>query len=168
MANEIFRPTANGDLTELEGVGLENWEAVNDVKPDGYGTFIRSTSINLQRDLYLHQNHQQSGTILRVDIYFRTTHHGEALIKPNLNIYNGPLINPNPGYWTTSVQFWLINPETQQPWTWQDIDNLQFGVAMCSHSAGGKGGGYDPSNCTQVFMLVRTEGLPKSYGYIIT
>jgi hypothetical protein len=51
------------------------------------------------------------------------------------------------GYDTFS-KVWTNNPNTGQPWTWDEINALQAGVALLSESSDFQ------SHCTQVFIEV--------------
>ena len=60
---------------------------------------------------------------------------GEAktrvLFKTNGTIYTSGLIIPSTAYTLSSVE-WLTNPDTGNPWTVNEINNLQGGLAAAA------------------------------------
>lgn len=150
--DEILRPNAAGDTTELSntGGGENNWLAVSDVIADDLATYVYLTSDGSNEDLYNLPVHSGSGVINSVTVYVRcyanaASQNAKATLKTNGIIYRGDeeLLSAN---WTTFSKQWTTNPNTLVTWTWDDIDALQIGVWLS-----GTGG---LPKCTQVYVAV--------------
>jgi len=139
-ANETLRPTAPGDAT---GIGYqfpdstEHWDKVDEATSDGDDTYVYSTYFDYQEDLYEIGNHTAgTGQINYVRVYMvgkeqsiDTDANGYLIIKTN-GVQDSPLpVNFTQSYATYSNQ-WTNNPQTGDPWTWSEIDNLQIGVGI--------------------------------------
>ena len=162
-ANETLRPNAAGDETLIsfqEPNTGQHWDKVDEAISDGDSTYVETNSVDYQEDLYNVGNHiTGSGTINYVKAYIvaRNTDTPERQsayvhLKTNGSEYNGPELWLTTSYATYSYQ-WNNNPQTGNPWTWTEIDNLQAGLGLRGgRTTGGPGGRY--SRCTQVYVEV--------------
>ena len=144
--NSYFIPNASGCATQLTPAGaVNNWDCVNDpiAIPDADTTYVYSSATNLKYDLYNIPNHTtESGTINYVQVYSRakaheTAQHEDGIYKILItdddcaNIYKSADINLITSY-NTYNNVWTENPRTGVAFTWDDVDNLQFGVECSS------------------------------------
>ena len=166
--SEYLLPNAAGDDTELptqypdEGA---HWENVDDHPADEGATYVSTlSSRRWERDLYNLTDAiyaDGSETIMNVTVYFRVAAGGSynvramAEIKTHGTVFSGPTETISGSAWVTNSYQLDVNPATNQPWTWQEINDLQAGVTM-------RGDGRDdPALCTQVYAVV-------NYEYVIT
>jgi len=157
MATEILRPDAAGDIAFLDRSGGRfNWEMVCEEEPDEFDTYVaNSLNPTYLMDLYNLPPHSVGSlTINFIKIYFVCCYYGVAgygksALKSDSTITEGAeiAISEYPA-WTIYSQQWNTNPATDgDPWTWDDIDALQIGVAF-------KGGSATTCYCTQVYVEV--------------
>ena len=139
---ETLRPSAAGDETGTEivqyPVAGEHWDKVYETTSDGDSTYIETEWFEWQEDLYNIPDHSLgSGTINYVKVYavakvetvFKEVTHLYIHIKTNGVEDNGPEAQITTSYVTYSNQ-WNNNPQTGNPWTWDEIDALQIGVGI--------------------------------------
>ena len=138
-ANEILRPTANGDETNISDQYPDSgahWDKVDEETSDGDSTYVSTEWWDWQEDLYEISNHTTGyGQINYVKVY--AVAKGERIKQASLYIhiktngveYNGPQETLTTSYATYSYQ-WTTNPQTGSPWTWNEIDALQIGVGI--------------------------------------
>jgi hypothetical protein len=179
--SETLIPCATGDDTELptqypeDG---EHWDKVDDQPADEGATYVSTlSSRNWEKDLYHltdFQNAEGYETINNVTVYFRFAAGGNynaramAEIKTNGVVASGPTETQNGATFVTKSWQLTTNPSTNQPWTWQEINDLQAGVTMRGATKN------RPAICTQVYVVVDyefviTEGeVPDGYLYDIT
>jgi len=165
-ANETLRPNAAGDKTNIslqEPTSGEHWDKVDEASSDGDNTYVHTNSWDLQEDLYQLPNHSTgSGTINYVKVYMVAKNTADnpdrpsafIHIKTNDSEYSWPSLGftLTTSYATYSHQ-WDNNPQTGNPWTWSEIDNLQAGVGLRAPKGSGPPGGRY-SRCTQVYVEV--------------
>jgi len=162
---EYLLPNAAGDDTELPtqhpGSG-EHWDKVDDPhnNPDDGDTYVSTlTSNHWERDLYNLANPAYSGDgeITSVTVYFRYAAGGSynvramAALKTNGQVYEGPTLTYSGTDFVTESWQCTVNPDTGEPWTWEEINALQAGVTIKGKSA------TKPALCTQVYVLVNYE-----------
>jgi len=153
---EILRPNAAGDITNIkyqDPTSGMHWEKVDDVTPDGDSTNIwqYQGSANTNYDLFNLPSPSASGTINFIKVYAhcKESFSGSAKIKiktGGTEYDNGSSLALTSS-WTNYSHQWDTNPATGLAWTWDDIDNLQIGVAL-------GGASYNISYCTQVYVAV--------------
>jgi len=161
---ETMRPDGAGDQTEIDerypDTGEENWEDVDDADGhDGDDTYV-ATDGGWQEDLYSTDNHTVgAGDINYVKVYFVARATGVpnregayVHIKTNAAEHDGPWEWLSENYTTYSKQ-WDLNPETNQAWTWDEIDALQIGVGIRGSRTTGPGASRY-TRCTQVYVEV--------------
>lgn len=163
-----FRPNAAGDETginEQYPVTGEHWDKVAEETADNDGTYVATDTNVWQEDLYNITNHSTQtagGTINYVKVYMvgattvNTTGTTAYIhIKTNGVEYNGSEEVLSIDYTTFSNQ-WNTNPQSGQPWTWNEIDNLQIGVGLRRPD------GSEFAKCTQVYAEIEFEAPPLS------
>jgi len=105
------------------------------------------------RDLYALPAHSGSGTINSVKVYARIYGHLFSdlfyiRIKTHASTYEQSF-NPNAvDTWETHFYTWTNNPNTNEPWTWDEIDALQAGVGIIPADF------FYQAKCTQVYVEV--------------
>jgi len=147
-ATETLRPNAAGDETLIEDqypdTGEEHWEDVDEASSDGDSTYVFTGFWDWQEDLYNIADHSEGsgGDINYVKVYAvaRGTKVNQSSlfmhIKTNGVEHNGTWTQVTTSYATYSYQ-WNTNPQTGNPWTWDEIDALQIGVGIRrSHPSG--------------------------------
>ncbi|MFQ5997027.1 MAG: hypothetical protein ACE5KP_05320 [Dehalococcoidales bacterium] len=147
-ANETLRPNAAGDETgiadQYPATGA-HWDKVDEAISDGDSTYVETSWWDWQEDLYNIGNHTAGGgTINYVKVYMVARSIVDAErdnayvhIKTNGVEYNGTQERTTASYTTYSYQ-WSNNPQTGNPWTWDEIDALQIGAGLRSRRDGGK------------------------------
>ena len=137
-ATETLRPTADGDETDIEyPASPPHWTEVDDVTPDGDSTYVSTESYIPEEDLYEIGNHTAGqGTINYVRVYMEGREESAQIpvnayahIKTNGAEHDGDAIYFTTSWATYSYQ-WNNNPQTGNPWTWSEIDDLQIGVHL--------------------------------------
>lgn len=151
---ETLRPNGVGDLEELQGTG-DNYTNVNDVEPDEEATENNSGSgTGWFTDLYHIEDHSEgSETINSVKVYARvrtsylTGERLKIVLKSGTTTDESDPISIIASY-VTYDNTWTINPDTESPFTWDEIDALQVGINLDSQ--------FKDFNCrvTQVYVEV--------------
>jgi hypothetical protein len=162
--NETLRSNAAGDetfISEQYPVSGLHWDKVDEASSDGDSTYVETSNWEFLEDLYNIGNHSTgSGTINYVRVYMVAKATGTRIdresvyvqIKTNGTEYDGSLEWLTTSYATYSYQ-WNDNPQSGNPWTWDEVDNLQAGVGLRAPTgSGGPAGRY--SRCTQVYVEV--------------
>jgi len=158
---EVLRPDAIGDETNISSqypVTGAHWDKVYEETPDGDSTYVYTNSTTWQEDLYSIAAHAEgAGSINYVKVYMEcraeaspTETSAYAHIKTNGLENNGSEETMTTSYATYSYQ-WNNNPQTGNPWTWDEIDALQIGVGLREPASG------QNTNCTQVYTEVSYE-----------
>ena len=159
---EILTPDSAGDVTNInyqEPSSGEHWDKVQDVTHDDWLTYVHTDSKRFQRDLYNIPDHiAGSGIIDSVTVYFRFASDDDskktdkararALIKTHDTVYRGTVESVDDSTFITRAYQWTDNPYTGEAWTWDEIDNLQIGVALRVVDKKGN------ACCTQVFVAI--------------
>ena len=140
---ETLRPNAVGDETNIgdeDPNGIAHWDAVNDTTPDGDSTRIEKSCNGYATDLYNIQNHTVgSGTINKITVYaLFTGPSGSYVVNTKTAIKTGGTVYERSVYtttnresgWVTASGEWTNNNSTGNPWTWDEIDDLQIGVSL--------------------------------------
>jgi len=156
---ETLRPNDDGRYDECYYSGdSPNYECVDDVSSDGSSTYVYSRSGYTLKDTYNIQNHSEGlGVIDSVTVYARArAYYSGSCADMRMQImarthsadYYGDIITliGNAG-WDTYSETWTTNPNTGQPWTWDEIDDLQIGIKLYDD-------GYGYPQCTQVYAEV--------------
>jgi len=167
MSIETLRPNAAGDEENIDnvvgdGVGT-HYTVVDEATPDGYTTTVHSSNSTYLRDFYNIEDHSVgSGIISKITVKAVCIGIPENGLVSSLKIAiksgtgtgapdtpaESSEITLNTIAWTEESNDWNTNPATGSPWTWDEIDKLQIGVAI---KECGYGGG---SYCTQVYVEV--------------
>jgi len=161
VETEILRPDATGDETNIASQLPDSgahWDKVAEETPDGDSTYVYTNSPSWQEDLYNIADHSTGvGTINYVKAYLECRADASPTqasvythIKTNEAEYNGSEATITTSYATYSYQ-WNNNPQTTQPWTWDEIDALQIGVGLREPTSG------QNTLCTQVYVEVNYE-----------
>jgi hypothetical protein len=153
---EILRPNAAGTYTENTPEGeTNNWACVDEEEPDDNTTKIYHQSASFKVDTYnIPNSGVGAGTINSVKVYFRTRAETSENLKAKAAVYTNSALHygdeeslPNDNTYHNYSYTWTNNPETESPWTWNEIDALEIGMAGHSDAAG-------DSWTTQVYVEV--------------
>lgn len=165
---ETLRPNAAGDECNL-GEGYEDatcpnhYQNVDEESPDEDATYVKSDSTDYHRDLYnLDNSGVADGDINKITVYARLKKYGgiapsrtiaKIAIKSGTGSGSPDTVDESAEItittsWTNYSQEWSTNPATSSAWTWDEIDNLQAGVALKKYGTGEYGW------CTQVYVEV--------------
>jgi len=158
-----LRPDGAGNTTKLNKFGdSTNWECVDDVVPDNLSTYVSHCATTWAKDCYNVSNHtSESGDINSVTVRNRGMKGGMGYIFWSVDNVIKPVLYVNDSYyygnetnlttsWALYNHTWTTNPATGLSWTWDDIDDLQAGVALK--------GDYKTGYCTQVYVEVNYSG----------
>jgi hypothetical protein len=169
LASEIIVPNGAGDETGIDeqyptsGV---HWDKVDEYPAaDNATTYVSTyTSSFYQTDLYTLSEPQpqvvsEVKTIKGITIYFRVNYSvnanegasAESVIKTNETVYTGAPVTVTTTNYTLFSYAWAGNPNTNKPWTWDEIAALQAGVGIKS------GAKKQFTSCTQVYVAVNYE-----------
>jgi len=150
----ILRPESAGDSTELTPIGAPaNWDCVDDVTLDGDGTYVYSDSNQFGSDLYNLANTSQTGSIHSVTVWAKVrgtvagNNRARTVVKTNGVIYEGAAQDAATGY-SDIFTFYDENPQTDDHWTWDEVNLLQAGCALKRAGPG------EQTRCTQVWVVV--------------
>ncbi len=154
MPTETLRPSGVGSETDI---ALEipefdvHWALVDEAGADDFTTRVEEYGTSgFHRDLYALPASAGAGTINKITVHFRcraTTNGGErtkASIKSNSTVTDGDVKDfTDTISWFNFSQEWAVNPADSQAWEWADIDALEAGVSLMTHTM-----------CTQVYVEV--------------
>jgi len=186
MATETLRPNEPGDECNIDGeTGAacpNHYQNVDETPPDYATTEVYTNNATYLRDLYGIADHSVgSGTINFIKVYalcIGWTGVGDvdqASLKIAIKSGTGGGAPDTPdessertlieGTWTLESNQWNANPATSDPWTWDEIDKLQAGIALRSWNSGAA----RFSDCTQVYVEVdyTLVAVGRSFGFII-
>jgi hypothetical protein len=155
-----MRPSANGDLMELEGYNdSPQWKCVDDVTPDDMTTYVANAIANCRKSGLFQLNgvsipDNAVGDWIKVYIRcYKNLYSGNpavnALIKTNGTVYISEDYYPIYNQWTTFVKEYTKNPFTDQPFTKAELLALQAGV-RCENQV--YWGSNIITDCTQVYV----------------
>jgi archaeal type IV pilus assembly protein PilA len=161
-----LRPNAAGSTTQLDDRGTTpNYACVNE-NPDNANYYVRGTGDDSwQYDSYDIADQSLSGTINSVTVYISVRKEGSSSDN-NLDAYsvirlNNGAVHQGTNRDISSVTSYTVYNDayTTKPselgggaWTWADINALEIGVALRSHSSYSSGWTY--AECTQVWVLI--------------
>ena len=157
-ATETLRPNAAGDNTSINlqyPVSGQHWEKVDEAVSDNDTTFVATEQGQWEEDLYNIADPTGSGEINYVKVYavakvetvFKEVTHLYIHIKTNGGEHYGTEEQITTSYAPYSYQ-WNTNPQTGNPWTWDEIDALQIGVGIRRPKSG------NFTRVTQVYVEV--------------
>jgi hypothetical protein len=161
---QILVPNGQGSDTELyaySSIGSEdNWECTNSF--DGNTSYVYYNEANWKRDLYniADPNPTGSGNInwVRVGISVITilsypTQKGDAeiLVLAGSTLFSYSGYNNIPTSYTNYSVLLEKSPSTDDSWTWDELENLQVGVALRLRNTPQSG---DMVRCTFVWVEV--------------
>lgn len=152
--NVTLRPSGAGSLSNLttDGCG-SNWQCVDETSSDDDATRVKRGSNSYLTDVYALENPADTSCpVTSVTVYCRARkHHTLGAVKPTVYV-SGTEYNGSEQSVTTSYadyhQEWTTNPATSLAWTWQEVINLEAGLALKGQNAG------KPGYCTQVWVVV--------------
>ena len=141
-----LRPNGPGYTTQLSAHGdSPNWKCIDEVdNHDEFATYVANDHTGQDPyEFYNFENTNENGIINKISTYTYCNHDGGGpgynWIKHGLYI-DGSTYYPeehtevNPG-WQLDILDWDINPNTELPWTWDDINDLQAGLQMYQNAA---------------------------------
>lgn len=160
MATLVLRPNAEGDREQYLGQYPENgpadhWNKVCEESPDEDATYVYCINGFYWDNYNLPDHTTETDTIVSVKVVIRCKRTGAAAyaysrIKTGGTGYYGTYQSLTTDWADYSYQ-WDVNPGTGLPWTWDEIDALQAGVAF---SAPAKYVSPNFYQCTQVYVEV--------------
>jgi len=175
MATETLRPNAAGDecniFNEAGAACPNHYQNVDEDPPDEYTTHVKGGEwgdpAGWCRDLYnTEDSGVGAGTINHItvhayclaDVGVPTNTSLKIAIKSGTDNGAPDTVDESAEKtltggitWTDYSNQWATNPATTNPWTWEEIDRLQIGVALRSNKFPTAGG---DSICTQVYVVV--------------
>ncbi len=179
---EPLLPMAPGDQTSIPAQfpnSGQHWEKVDDLPADDSTTYVSTAGTgSYVRDLYNLSDHTEGSgpeLITGITVYFRfraeqtyDVAYARASVKTHGTVYDGAVETQTGTTWVTRSYQWVNNPATNQPWTWEEINDLQAGINLKGTSIN------KYALCTQVYVAVNfdtfvTEGaLPQGDMFIVT
>ena len=166
---ETLRPNGGGTNTNLQSYDGTlrdpdpniNYTMVDEETPDGYSTEVITQNSSYLLDTYNIPNPTGSGPINYVKVYCHIKcdfqENGKVAIRTHSTEYYGPEEDLTTS-WVTYSNQWNTNPNTGSAWTWEELNDLEIGVAL-------KGAVTEDRwvNCTQVYAEVDyTPATPKT------
>jgi len=157
MSTQILRPDGAGTETNIAGqypLSGAHWEKVDEATSDDAGTFVRHNLTSYATDTYALPAGAGEGNIGSVTVYARCRavsgnyNYARMVIRTHSTLYEGTEHNLTTSWEDLSTEY-PLNPNTSQPWTWAEINDLEAGVALKSSS-----GGDFFAICTQVYVEV--------------
>ncbi len=154
---ETLYPSEHGSgSSELLGLtgASHNWQAVSDNSGNDGTAYVSSISTSYVRDSY--QTADPSSAVQKIEsvsIYIRCsrssgsgTPSAQTLIRTHSTDYTGDTINPGNSWLSSSATVYTNNPNTNQPWTRQEVIDLESGVRLMSSGR--------VARCTLVWVVV--------------
>jgi len=167
--SEFLIPVTAGDDTELPTqYPDEGWHWDKVLTADEGATYVSTlSSKHWERDLYHLTNAVDGeGIIGSITVYFRFAAGGDYSVSAMAEIKTNGVVTSGPTETQTGTEFvtrsynLTVNPATDEPWTWEEINDLQAGITM-------KGKKKDkPALCTQVYVMVDYELPPIVEGEV--
>lgn len=165
----ILRPDTAGDecnITDQIGCSAcpDHYTCVDDIIPDESTTIVHSDTIGVQRDLYNLPDPVGIGIVNKVTLYYRgqTSHETSSpfagAIKTNGVVYE-TIWRSSEDIFTTFSEIYTENPQTENAWTWTEINNLQAGCKGRRDT----GEGFD---ITQVYVEVDYY-IPTPFSFVV-
>jgi len=153
---ETLRPNATAGLPcwDLDYRDSSLVDAVDDITPDGDASYIFVLQEGEGRwcgILYQLTDHTGNGTINSVTVYARVrSYSGDGYAKTTMNLPNedpseSSKFDVGSSYSNISKTY-TLNPYTNAPWTWQEIDDLRAGVVFYRE--------YSSIRSTQIYVVV--------------
>ena len=157
-----LRPIGAGSITEIDtqvpSTGA-HWDKVDEATADDATTYLSNdTGVIADEarltDLFeIEDPTNVSGTVESVTVYVRSRHNASnawAAVKTHGTIYETPDNEKfSQAEWRTNSTTWATNPYTGQPWTWQEVNDLEAGVSLDGSIASP-----DWADCTQIYVVV--------------
>jgi len=166
VSSQILRPAGAGAETNIAGqypTSGEHWDKVDEVTPDDATTYVRHNLTSYATDTYALPAGEGIGDIDKVTVFARcygisgSYNYAKTVSRTHGTLYQGIEHNLSANWENLSTEY-TVNPYTNQPWTWTEINALEAGVSLKSSSSGSF-----LAICTQVCVEVtyHTE-TPKS------
>jgi hypothetical protein len=160
--SEVLVPVGCGDETQLSTQypsSGSHWDKVDEQpNPDEANTYVSTAgSSSTKRDLYELNDYAKAygnEEIESITVYYRfaasNTYNVTArpVIKTECDVYNGPTTSTSSTSFNTVSWVVATNPATSNPWTWDEINDLQVGIEMRGYSS------TKAAVCTQVYVEV--------------
>jgi len=151
----ILEITGDGSVIDLgqHTLGKEHYQCIDGNNNEYVGT----AGTNYQYDTFILSDHTtECGTINNVTIKTRCRD-DDALANGKHVIYTGGTAYYGTEFSITNTQYendkgfynhtFETNPATSNAWTWSDIDNVEYGIAL-------KGDGEDTTTCFYLYVVV--------------
>lgn len=161
MFTQTLRPNASGSYNEIAYPtygysGKYHWEIVSNQQDEERGYPVYDTRKEYLIDTYTLPNPSRLGSITNVRIYIRCQGwpndcYFKTVIYNGSSLQYGTECSGGTG-WTDYYTDYAVNPWTSQPWTWDQLDSLQAGVALNA----GPSSTY--AECSEVWVVV-TSGI---------
>ncbi len=166
MPIQTLRPEGAGAETNLASqypTSGEHWDKVDEATADDATTYVRHNTTSYATDTYALPAGEGAGDIDQVTVYARcygisgSYNYAKTVIRTHGTLYQGSEHNLSANWDNLSTEY-QVNPNTNQPWSWAEINALEAGAALKSSSSGSFF-----AICTQVYVEVsyHTE-TPKS------
>ena len=153
MTTENLVPNGIGAYTQFSfqfPVVGDHYDKVADAVDATY--VYTDDAVNYQVDTYALPAHAGAGAIANVRVFYRLTSYSGGMSYEKSAIYTHGVLYYGAEHgqlygWTEFTDDWAVNPYTGAPWTWDEIDALEVGVA-------GKGAGGGAVTLTRVYVIV--------------
>jgi hypothetical protein len=157
MPTQILRPQGAGAKTDIASqypTSGEHWDKVDEATPDDASTYVRHNLTSYASDTYALPAGAGVGEIDSVKVVARcygisgNYNYAKTVLRTHSNFYEGAAQQLSANWQNISTEY-ALNPYTNQPWTWAEVDALEAGVALKSSSSG-----EFFAICTQVYVEV--------------
>ncbi|MFC1908542.1 hypothetical protein ACFLXD_01535 [Chloroflexota bacterium] len=137
---ETLRPDGEGDEDDIDEQypdSGEHWDKVDDTEADGDSTYVFTDKKQWEEDFYSLTDHLEGeGAIEYVTVYMQARAEADPsqssaaiMIRTDGTEYVGNDITVTTDYSLYSYQ-WSNNPATGNPWSWEQIDDLEIGAKL--------------------------------------
>jgi hypothetical protein len=157
---ETLRPSASGSHsnTSRSPFFYSRYRCVDEAVADGDATYVYESGGGSALDTYNIDNRSEgSGVISSVTVYAQARAYSAgacdnmslqlAILTHSTTYYGSEITLIGNAGWDLYSESWATNPNTNEAWTWSEIDDLQIGVNLYDNGSG-------EAQCTQVYAKV--------------
>lgn len=136
-------------------VGRENWDCVDEVSPDDTD-YVKSSTVAEKKDLYStpSPNIPAGSHIVSVTVYWRARYvYDTAYGRPRIRALGQSVTEGTAqtltSAWVNRNQTWTTNPQTGNPWTVNEVNDLDIGVGLLVSLGEG-----ETAECSQLYAEI--------------
>lgn len=151
----ILRPNSSGDECNLPSelncsACPDHYTCVDEVDDTEY---VLATTTPALRDFYNFQNTSQLGVIEKIETFTRYNGVGTGTFRTYIKTHGVEYFlwsSDYSGTWKWTTHTLTLNPNTNNPWTWDEVNDLQIGIYMSSYGT--------EARCSEIYFKIYYEG----------